>query len=153
MKMGVFKNSNNLSQIEKNLSTNIEKIPSSNSQLTDKTTHSNNKHRPRHSFFNIKPNILHLKDMENIDVEKPPINKSTLYSCDLTDIKLRKDFKGTPIVKGSHEHRIGFRDLVSKKSLVDYIKIESFKINTDSISGNTEKKEDNDNTSCSCIIY
>jgi len=107
------------------------------------------------------------KDKSNITnitnnvVNNKIINSKQIPSSNvLKENRIRKDFKGNPILKGGKKHRISFKDLIGKNNnLVETIEIESYKafnaFNETIIEDDDKKdiKDQNDNTSCSCVIF
>jgi hypothetical protein len=69
---------------------------------------------------------------------------------------IRKDSKGNKIIRGKDKkHHITFRDYISKKGLVDYVNVTSFKqLNMlSTIEHNKLNSQNmNDNQSCTCLL-
>lgn len=84
--------------------------------------------------------------------------KTNASSIQLSNIKCRRDARGTPILKGRKKHRIAFRDyLDGNGKLFEVFKIQSYKeYNAQHIEVNLHMKNNNnkdDNTSCACIVF
>jgi len=106
-------------------------------------------------------NNKHIVSNNRINNSQHSKNKNKSSTSQLKDLKIRKDAKGVPIIKGKKKHRITFKDALDDVTgLIEEIEIESYKdYNAKELTIIEEKQEtiknknNNDNTSCACAIF
>ncbi len=140
------------------VSTRVSKISkiskNSNNYNTEKKENTNNKeiNYNKDSKILYENQILKLNsEIKNEKKEEKIIKEEQLNNS--FNENIRKDARGYQIKKGNKKYKVTFKDLISKEKLVTYIDIEDFKkykINNN----NTQINDiENDNTSCTCVIF